>query len=61
MCRGSLLPDPRYDAVKCIIMAVMDDDEDVPDGRFTARVLLCDGADEPLGFGIPHTQVQVLS
>lgn len=57
MCRGSLLPDPRYDAVKAIIMAVMDDDEDVPDGRFTARVLLCDGGEGPLGLGMPLTQV----
>ena len=57
MSRGSLLPDPRYDAVKCILLAVMDDDEDVPDGRFTARVLLCDDSEGPLRLGIPHTQV----
>ncbi|KAK9861361.1 hypothetical protein WJX84_007914, partial [Apatococcus fuscideae] len=32
-CRGTLLPDPRYDATRCIIMSVFDDNEDVPDGR----------------------------
>ncbi|KAK9800905.1 hypothetical protein WJX73_009136 [Symbiochloris irregularis] len=57
-CRGSLLPDPRYDAVKAVIMAVMDDDEDVPDGRFTARVLMCDDAERPLQLGMPHIQVE---
>lgn len=30
--RGSLLPDPRYDAVRAIVLSVMDDDEEVPDG-----------------------------
>lgn len=35
----------------------MDDDEDVPDGRFTARVLLSDGEQTPLGLlGIPDVQ-----
>ena len=40
--RGSLLPDPRYDTVHCIFMAVMDDDEVAEDLRFTTRVLIFD-------------------
>lgn len=31
-CRGALLPDPRHDAVRAIVLAVADDDEEVPDG-----------------------------
>ena len=30
--RGALLPDPRHDAVRAIVLAVADDDEEVPDG-----------------------------
>ncbi len=41
--RGRFLPDPRYDAVRCIALAVQDDGEDVPDGHFAARVLLSCG------------------
>ena len=33
VCRGSLLPDPRHDAVRVIVLAVADDDEEVPDGE----------------------------
>ena len=43
-CRGTLLPDPRYDAARCIIMAVFDDDEDVPDGKFATRLISYDAA-----------------
>ncbi len=32
-CRGALLPDPRHDAVRAIVLAVADDDEEVPDGE----------------------------
>jgi len=39
-CRGRLLPDPRYDAVRCIALSAQDDGEDVPDGLFLTRVLL---------------------
>ncbi|KAK9818869.1 hypothetical protein WJX74_003598 [Apatococcus lobatus] len=46
-CRGTLLPDPRYDATRCIIMSVFDDNEDVPDGRFATRLLQYDAAAPP--------------
>ena len=39
-CRGRLLPDPRYDAVRVIALATLDDAEDVPDGDFATRCLL---------------------
>ncbi len=39
-CRGRLLPDPRYDAVRCIALATLDDAEDVPNGDFVTRALL---------------------
>ena len=42
LCRGSLLPDPRYDAVRAVFLAVMDDVEECPDGLYTARLLLFD-------------------
>ena len=32
-CRGALLPDPRHDAVRAVALAVMDDDEEVPQGE----------------------------
>jgi hypothetical protein len=38
-CRGNLLPDPRYDAVRCIALAHFEDTEDVPDGSYRARAL----------------------
>ena len=40
--RGTLLPDPRYDAARCIIMAVMDDDEVATDLAFSVRMLIFD-------------------
>lgn len=42
-CRGQLLPDPRFDAVRAVVIAVTDDEEDVPDGNFFARIFLFDG------------------
>lgn len=39
-CRGRLLPDPKYDEVKAIALAVMDDDEEVPDGDYALRLLI---------------------
>jgi hypothetical protein len=57
---GNLLPDPRYDAVRCIIMAVMDDDEDVPDSRFTARMMLFDDTPRPPRDGLGDVQVAPL-
>lgn len=42
--RGALLPDPRLDAVRAVALAVVDDDEEVPDGQYTARLLLFDSS-----------------
>lgn len=42
-CRGALLPDPRYDAVRAIVLAVMLDDEEVEGEAYSARVLMFDG------------------
>jgi hypothetical protein len=38
--RGTLLPDPKYDKVRCITVATCDDSEEVPAGNYTARVLM---------------------
>ena len=38
--RGTLLPDPKYDKVRCIAMATCDDSEEVPAGNYTASVLM---------------------
>eukprot|EP00887_Chlorella_sp_A99_P007603 scaffold20.g7603.t1 len=40
--RGALLPDPRHDAVRAVALALVDDDEEVPDHAFTARLLVFD-------------------
>ena len=40
VCRGTLLPDPKYDKVRCIAVATCDDSEEVPAGNYTARVLM---------------------
>ena len=40
MRRGTLLPDPKYDKVRCIAVATCDDSEEVPAGNYTARVLM---------------------
>ncbi len=57
--RGSLLPDPRYDVVRCIALAAANDVEDVAGGRFTARALLYDlpGA-PPSRLGLPDVQAR---
>ena len=39
--RGSLLPDPRHDAVRAIVLAVADDDEEVPDGAWRPPMPAC--------------------
>ena len=41
-CRGHLLPDPRYDAVRVVVLAIMDDDEEVSDGQYFVRMFVCD-------------------
>lgn len=38
--RGSLLPDPRYDEVRCIILAAANDGDGISDGMFPAQVLI---------------------
>ena len=40
--RGTLLPDPKYDKVRCIVVATCDDSEEVPAGNYTVRVLMFD-------------------
>ncbi len=56
--RGTLLPDPRYDAVRCIVMAAADDAEDMSGGNYTARVLLFDDKLRQSRDGLPHVQVR---
>ena len=57
--RGSLLPDPRYDAVAAVILAVMDDNEDVSDLSYTTRVLICDEEERAPYLGIPGLQARL--
>lgn len=59
MHRGRLLPDPRYDAVRVIALATLDDAEDVPDGDFVTRCLLhCADAGGPPSDALHGFQVQ---
>ena len=58
--RGSLLPDPRYDVVHCIFMAVMDDDEVAEDLGFTTRVLIFDEDITSIQDGLADLQVGYL-
>lgn len=55
--RGSLLPDPRYDAVRAVFLAVMDDVEECPDGLYTARLLLFDETGTAAKDALTHVQV----
>lgn len=59
-CRGTLLPDPRYDALRCIVLAAADDAEDMSDGNYTARVLLFHEKTTKLREGLPNVQVSML-
>lgn len=60
MCyRGTLLPDPRYDALRCIVLAAADDAEDMSDGNYTARVLLFHEKTTKLREGLPNVQVHM--
>lgn len=59
-CRGSLLPDPRYDAVRAIVLAVMDDVEECPDGLYTARLMMFDDSGKPPKDAMTHVQVACL-
>jgi hypothetical protein len=71
-CRAQLLPDPAQDAVHAVVLATMDDDEEMPDGQYFARVLLLDegggggegGGEGPRGRAaradaLPGAQVEV--
>ncbi len=58
-CRGTLLPDPRYDALRCIVLAAADDAEDMSDGNYTARVLLFHEKTTKLREGLPNVQVHM--
>ncbi len=61
-CRGSLLPDPRYDVVRCIALAAANDVEDVAGGRFAARALLFDAPGAPPSrLGMPDVQARCIS
>lgn len=61
-CRGSLLPDPRYDVVRCIALAAANDVEDVAGGRFAARALLFDAPGAPPSrLGMPDVQARCVS
>jgi hypothetical protein len=56
--RGRLLPDPRYDAVRVIALATLDDAEEVPDGAFATRCLLhCADAGSPPADALHGIQV----
>ncbi len=58
MRRGRLLPDPRYDAVRIIALATLDDAEEVPDGAFATRCLLhCADAGAPPADALHGIQV----
>lgn len=59
MYRGRLLPDPRYDAVRVIALATLDDAEDVPGGDFVTRCLLhCADAAGPPSDALHGIQVR---
>jgi len=58
-CRGSLLPDSRYDAVRAVVLAVMDDVEECPDGLYTARIMLFDDSGKAPKDAMNHVQASV--
>ncbi len=51
-----MLPDPRYDAVRAIVLAVMDDVEECPDGLYTARIMLFDDSGKAPKDAMNHVQ-----
>ncbi|GMH43547.1 hypothetical protein BSKO_11469 [Bryopsis sp. KO-2023] len=64
-CRGSLLPDPRYDSVRCIVMSATNDADETSDGVYPTHVLLFDPengspSNDGLG-GIPECVFSVYS
>jgi hypothetical protein len=40
-CRGKLLPDPKYDRLLAVALAVWYDHEDVQDMAYESRILAC--------------------
>lgn len=52
--RGSLLPDPRYDAVRCIVLSSASDIDDIEAGCFPAHIMLFDSSGQlPVYDAIP--------
>ncbi len=39
-CRGSLLPDPKHDALRCVVLVAWDDGVDLSDGQGTSTRIL---------------------
>jgi hypothetical protein len=58
--RGTLLPDPRYDAVRCVVLAAADDAEDMSSGTCATRVLLLDDKGKRPLDGLPNVQASAL-
>ena len=50
------MPDPRYDAMRSIVLAAADDAEDMSGGNYTARVLLFHDTATTLREGLPNVQ-----
>ncbi|BDA47990.1 probable DNA polymerase zeta catalytic subunit [Coccomyxa sp. Obi] len=57
--RGTLLPDPRYDAIRCVVLAAADDAEDMSSNSCAARVMLFDDKGQRPMEGLPNVQVEV--
>ena len=55
--RGTLLPDPRYDAIRCVVLAAADDAEDMASSSCTTRVMLFDDKGRRPMEGLPNVQV----
>lgn len=55
--RGTLLPDPRYDAIRCVVLAAADDAEDMSSSSCNARVMLFDDKGRRPMEGLPNVQV----
>ena len=54
------MPDPRYDAVRAVFLAVMDDVEECPDGLYTARLLLFDDTGTAAKDALTHVQARYM-
>lgn len=54
--RGTLLPDPRYDAIRCVVLVAAEDAEDMSSNSCTARALLFDPKGGRPMDGLPTVQ-----